>query len=113
MGIFDKLLKPIAPQPSSLATDEGCVLIYIRGEEWDPMETAQDKLMALLDNSDIGMFDGNEIGGDETVLFMYGPNAEALFDFIEPTLKADDYFRGAKAIVRQGPPQSPHREVIL
>ncbi len=113
MRIFDKLLKPIAPQPSSSNTDEGCVLIYIRGEEWDPMEAAQDKLMALLDNSEIGMFDGNEIGGDETVLFMYGPNAEQLYSFIEPILKADDYFRGARAIIRQGPPSSPKREVIL
>jgi hypothetical protein len=113
MGIFDKLLKPIAPPPSSVKANEGCVLIYIQGEEWDPMAAAQDNLMALLDDSEIGMFDGNEIGGDETVLFMYGPNAEALYNFVEPTLQADSYFRGAKAIIRQGPPQSPYREVIL
>jgi hypothetical protein len=112
MGIFDKLLKP-KPAPPVQKLNEQAVLIYINGEEFDPMIVLSDKLTAAIESALLGEFDGNEIGGGETILFMYGADAEALYQHIEPILKVDPLCRGARAIVRQGKPGSPQREILL
>ena len=35
-----------------------------------------------------GEFDGDEFGGNKCVLYMYGPDADRLFETIEPMLKS-------------------------
>jgi hypothetical protein len=113
MSVVDKFFKP-SPNPSpSHPGGEQAVLIYLEGEDFDIMLMLSDKLTEAIENSGLGMFDGNEIGGNETVLFMYGPDAELLFKEIEPILREDEFCRGAKAIIRWGGPGSPQREVIL
>jgi hypothetical protein len=103
--------RPTVP-PSHPGGDEA-VLIYLEGEDFDIMETLSDKLTEAIEACGLGMFDGNEIGGNETVLFMYAPDAEVLFKHIEPILRDDEFCRGAKAIIRWGGPGAPQREVIL
>jgi len=64
--------------------------------------------------SPIGEFDGHGYGArDELVIYLYGPDAEALFRAVEPHLKAHPLARGAVAIIRKGPPGAPEREVRL
>ena len=93
--------------------EEEAVLIYFANEDLDDSTPLQEKLFQLLENNPVGMFDGNEVGGGELVLFLYGPDAELLFTHIEPTLKADPYCQGARAVIRWGGPEAPKREVIL
>jgi hypothetical protein len=115
LNIVDRFLKSKLDQ-TPVATKEGMeqsVLVFIKEEDFDRMMPIHDKLWALLENSDLGMFDGNEIGGGETVLFLYGPDAELLFNKIEPTLRADEFCQGAKVIIRWGGPKAPQREVVL
>lgn len=105
---FDPLIKP-----PSRPGEEEAVLIHLEGEDFDIMLQVSDKLTEVIERTNVGMFDGNEIGGDETVLFMYGPDAELLFKHIEPILRDDEFCRGAKAIIRLGGPGAPQREVTL
>jgi hypothetical protein len=46
-------------------------------------------------------------------LFMYGPNAEALFKAILPTLEATDFMRGAKALLRFGLSAEGMKEIVV
>jgi len=113
LGFLDKFLKSKPPVNFSPVSDEQAVLIYFANEDLDGSIPLQEKLIALLENSPVGMFDGNEVGGGELVIFLYGPDAELLFMHIEPTLRADEFCKGARAVIRWGGPTAPQREVIL
>lgn len=77
------------------------------------LETGQieSDLAALLAQSRIGEFDGTDISGDEKILYLYGRNAEQIFELIEPTLRSEDAYHGGWAQLRFGPPGSPYRKV--
>jgi hypothetical protein len=113
LSIVDRFLKSKLVQPLSPVAEDQAVLVYVKSEDFDGMMPIHDKLWALLDNSSIGMFDGNEIGGGETVLFLYGPDAELLFTKIEPVLRADEFCKEARVVIRWGGPNAPQREVNL
>jgi len=113
LGFLDRFKKSKAPAEGSPASGEQAILIYVQGEDLEGSIPIQDKLYVLLEDSSLGMFDGNEVGGGELVLFLYGPDAELLFKHIEPTLKEDGFCNGAKAIIRFGGPGAPQREVTL
>ena len=49
-----------------------------------------------------GEFDGDEFGGNKCVLYMYGPDADRLFEIIEPILKSVPLASGGYAIKRYG-----------
>ncbi|HEY6413921.1 MAG TPA: hypothetical protein VIX42_09545, partial [Edaphobacter sp.] len=58
---------------------EQAVLIYIDGEDLEGSIPVQEALIDLLEDESAGMFDGNEVGGGKIVLFLYGPDAERLY----------------------------------
>jgi hypothetical protein len=45
-----------------------------------------------------------------TTLFFYAPDAELLFNALEPSLGSEPICAGSKIVIRQG---STHREVIV
>jgi len=47
---------------------------------------------------------------ENTALFFYGPDAEALYRVLESTLMVEPLCSGARVVIRQG---SRHREVVL
>ena len=61
-----------------------------------------DTLARAIDESQVGEFDGEEFGDCRCVLYMYGPNADRLFEVVEPFLKAAPLARGGFAIKRYG-----------
>jgi len=77
------------------------------------LSTLEDQLIAVLSKSGCGECDGNEIGGGEAVLYMYGPDADALFLAIEPVLKSNPLCHGARVTIRSGPPGAKEREVKI
>jgi hypothetical protein len=105
------------PTPSHPAGEQAvllyAVLLYLEGEDFDRMVELSDKLTEAVEKANVGMLDGNEIGGGETTLFMYGPDAEAVFRAIEPVLLQEESARGAKATIRWGNPGSPQREIVI
>jgi hypothetical protein len=78
------------------------------------LETLESRLEEVISGGkNLGEYDGNEFRPKEVVLFMYGPDAEALFSAIEPTLRDYPLCRGARVQIRRGPPGSAEREVRL
>lgn len=42
-----------------------------------------DELQNAISDHDVGEFDGEEFGGGRCVIYMYGPDADRLFDVVE------------------------------
>src|SRR5215470_4027565 len=66
---------------------------------------------AILDAS-AGEFDGNEIAADgsDGSLYMYGRDADRLYQVIRPILEGCSFMQGAKIKLRYGPPAEGVRE---
>lgn len=60
----------------------------------------EDEIIAAL--GDLGEFDGNDFGGGECVLYMYGENADDVLKAILPVLKASPLSRNGYVIKRYG-----------
>ena len=64
-----------------------------------------------------GEYDGNEVAtdGSDGFLYMYGPDADRLFEVIRPILEACSFMRGARMTLRYGPPSDEvrRREFVL
>ncbi|MFI8236548.1 hypothetical protein ACIF83_04675 [Streptomyces sp. NPDC085866] len=66
---------------------------------------AEEVMAAAIDEAGVGEFDGNEFGAGEAVLYAYGPDADALFKIMAPTLRGLP-FRPAHVVVRRGDSES-------
>ena len=64
--------------------------------------TLADDLERVIGEKQAGEFDGEEFGGGRCVLYMYGPDADRLFEAVEPVLRAAPLARGGFAIKRYG-----------
>jgi tetratricopeptide (TPR) repeat protein len=53
-------------------------------------------------SADVGFLGGSVTIPETIILMFYGPDAEALFRTLEPTLRADPLSRAARVTVRQG-----------
>ncbi len=51
---------------------------------------------------DAGHYGGWVVVPENTTLFFYGPNAEWLFEVLEPSLRAEPLCAGARVLIRQG-----------
>ena len=73
----------------------------------------EERLDAAITVAGVGELDGNEVAtdGSDGTLYMYGPDADALFAVVRPVLEATDFMRGARVRLRYGPPADGVREV--
>src|SRR5262245_45564362 len=107
-------------EPTEAHSAEQAVLVYLDGrtlpaevyQEYD-VGGLEDQLRPLLQQTGVGDYDGNEFGPGEVTLFMYGPDAEALFRVIEPVLLAYPLCQNARVIIRPGGPRTRGREIRL
>ncbi len=108
VGLFGKLARNVPAKP------EECVLVFLNA---DPLPeefwTLQDKLYEVMDHSNVGEFDGNEIGEGTATLFFYGADANKLVQIVEPVLKQYPMCRDARVVLRKGKPGSPQTEFKL
>ena len=101
-------------------SSEQTVIVHLDGktlpeeiyEKYD-LATLEDHLIEAIEAKSLGEFDGNEFRPEETLLFMYGPDAETQFEGIKPVLLAYPLCQNARVVIRNGGPGSPEREVIL
>lgn len=65
----------------------------------EPFYSLSLELARVLENTDIGIYDGHEIAMDNTdgSYYMYGANAETLFKMVLPTLEKYDFMKGSRA----------------
>ena len=79
-----------------------------------PVFELEDALTGAIEAADAGEFDGNDVGQDECILYMYGPDADALFQAIQPILAEHrELVAGGQAFLRYGPPEDGIREVSV
>ena len=83
------------------------------GEMGSPEERAtimklQDEVTAAIDAAGVGEFDGDEWGGNECVLYMYGEDADRLFDAVHPVIAKLPPRSGSYAIKRRGEASDPN-----
>lgn len=72
--------------------------------------TLENRLEEVLEISEQGELDGHETGPENTTLFLYGADAEALFRTVEPLLRDYPLCRGAQVTIRQ---DGRERRVVL
>ena len=66
-----------------------------------------DRMESAIADAGAGEFDGNEFGGGECVLFMYGPDADRLFNAVQPLLASSRFARGGHVVKRYGDASDP------
>lgn len=115
MRIFDKILgkksKQVPPAP------EHAVLVHFAYGSTDlsRLFALEEQLEDVITAARVGEFDGNEVAtdGSDGTLYMYGPDADALFAAVRPILQATEFMKGAHVKLRYGPPQDGVQEVEI
>lgn len=79
----------------------------------NPLFALEDQLEEAIAEAGVGEYDGNEVAvsGSDGVLYMYGPDADALFAVVRLILAQSDSIRNAVATLRYGPPADDVRRV--
>jgi hypothetical protein len=81
-------------------------------EERKSLLALEEKIERAITVASVGEFDGDEFGGRECVLLMYGPDADGLYQAVEPLPKADPVAVEGYAAKRYGEARDPNaREV--
>jgi hypothetical protein len=76
----------------------------------DPLFDLEDEILERLNGKEVGELDGHEIAvdGSDGFLFLYGPDADALYQVIEPVLRASKVTQGGHATLRYGAYNTPN-----
>ncbi|TWT77397.1 hypothetical protein Pla123a_20580 [Posidoniimonas polymericola] len=112
MGLFDWLF-PRKP-PAEMAGPEQAVIVYFQysGPDLEDLFTLEERLEKAIAKEGVGEYDGNEVAvdGRDGYLYMYGPDADRLFEVVKPVLAASSEIGKAVARLRYGPPEDGVRE---
>ncbi len=73
----------------------------------EPLFEVERQLEAAIEKAGVGEFDGNEIAVDGTdgSLYMYGPDADKLFEAVKPVLESADCLSEVVVRLQYGPPE--------
>ena len=94
---------------------EHAVLIRIASLS-DPgagLDLVEDPIIEAIARAGVGEFDGNEIGPDGATLYMYGPDADALWSAVEAAVRRSPLGAGSYVVKRYGPPGARESRVEL
>ena len=112
MGIFSRLFG--AKTEHAPTQPEHAVIIHFNYGSTDLtlLFQLEDQLLKAIDAAGVGEYDGNEVAADgsDGTLYMYGPNADALFEVARPILESATFMQGATAKIRYGPPEDGVKE---
>ncbi len=115
-----RLLSRQAAAPGPPESGAQAVIVTLAGAElsasvFEAQDLAglEDRLIAVVESQGLGEFDGNLIGPEAIILYLYGPDAERLYAGIEPILRQHPLGRGARVLIRPGGPDVAGREVQL
>ncbi len=114
MSLLDKLLGRDKPAPQSPIPEHAVIVRFTYGSsDLSPLFQLEGRLEAAISAARVGEFDGNEIAADgsEGTLYMYGPDADRLFQAVQEVLQSASFMDGATVTLRYGPPEDGVREV--
>ena len=103
MGMFDRL----KTQGASAIAEQAVIVKYnFSSGNLDRIFELEDQLAIAVEKASAGEFDGNEIAvdGRDNLFYMYGPDADKIYDAIEPVLLSWDILSQAQVLLRYGPP---------
>jgi hypothetical protein len=113
MGIFSNLFGN--KQAAKSEEPEHAVIVRFQYGSTDLQRLfdLEERLEQAISAAGVGEFDGNDIAqdGSDGCLYMYGPDADTLFNAIGPVLQATDFMRGASVTLRYGPPEEGVPEI--
>ncbi|HPJ53837.1 MAG: hypothetical protein R2810_09595 [Flavobacteriales bacterium] len=87
--------------------DHSVIINFYRSlPDLDHLHALEMKLRRAVEDHGVGEHDGHEVAWDLShgTLFLYGPNAEALFRIVKPYLDATPFMQGAECFLRFGGP---------
>lgn len=108
--------KKPAPAPGPPKPEHAVLVRFSYGStDLSDLNALEDRIEASLGGQALGQLDGNEMAADgsEGTLFLYGPDADALFAAIRPELEKTGFLKGAVATLRYGPPGEGVREAEI
>jgi len=99
---------------------EHAVLVHLKlsgkefgtNQERESIHALTDKLKEVINAKRLGEFDGDEFGDGGCTLYMYGPDADALFAGIEPLLRSSPVTKEATIIKRYGEAMNPNAKEV-
>jgi hypothetical protein len=116
VGLFDRLFgrKRVKAAPASPSPEHAVLIRFAYGStDLSRLFALEERLEHAIIAAGVGQFDGNEVAADgsDGTLYMYGPDADALFAAVRPTLLTTGFMKGARVTLRYGPRQDGVREV--
>ena len=107
--------------PQTAKPNEQAVLVFMRlsdggmgnTEDFKQLSALEDKLGNKLRDLNLGEDDGNEVGDGFFEIFLYGPDADKIFDAIKPLIQTLPPRQGSYAIKRYGAPGAKQAKVEL
>jgi len=116
LGALFGVASPANADGSSNANDQAVVIHFRYGStDLKPLSALEDKLELTIKSAGVGVLDGDEVAtdGHDGYIYMYGPNADRLFDAIKPVLASTSFMKGARIAKRYGPPSEATRQVMI
>jgi len=118
LGLASLSLTAQPRQPAKQAeVAEQAVIVYFQYGSLDlsRLYELEDRVEAAIVKVGAGEYDGHEIAvdGSDGVLYMYGPNADLLFETVHPILETTQFMHGAKVVKRYGPPGAASKDAIV
>ena len=90
------------------------VLIHISLQDGHAdLDEVEDRLADAVEAAGTGELDGDLIGEDDAVLYLYGPDADRLWDSIEPIVRSAGFGPGSHGIKRYGEPGATEERIEL
>ena len=87
-------------------TEQSIIIHFEYGSrDLGPLHALEEKLTTAIEEAGVGELDGDEVSidGQDAYIYIYGPNAKAIFDVIEPILVDEEITQGAEVQLRLGP----------
>ena len=102
MGLLDKFKKSEDEAPQQAVI----VQFNYLPETLDELTALENQLVEAIERAGVGELDGHEVAldGRDTLLYMYGPDADELYRTIEPVLLMWAPLSEARVLLRYGPP---------
>jgi len=111
MRLFDSFTKN-----DNAALEQAVIVKYnFAAGNLDRIFELEDQLANAVESASVGQFDGNEIAvdGRDNLFYMYGPDAEKIYEAIEPVLLSWDILSQAQVLLRYGPPGIDTRQKTI
>lgn len=112
-AIFGLLILGMTPELQAAATthEEAVIVRFDYGQrDWGPFFAFEKTLEDAITNASVGDYDGNALAtdGSDGSMYMYGPDADALFAVVKPHLLAAKFMKNIRVTLRHGSVQDPN-----